>query len=554
MLVLAIAVGVNAVTLVLYGKNDADYSNAIDITEAQFDHVFNVKDNYARARMIIREIYYPNNTMANLDALYTELDTVLISARDELADLRQIVTDGARVMIDTIMPLVEKYRTDSKTVVDILRGVGYVDIDDQAYRNAMHNAQEVTESMAKEYADRLSSDITSLSRIQLEALQHVSTVLSDAAAQTQVVMAIFLVIIAVMAFYIPSLISKPLVPLTTFMKKASATGDIVFSPQEVTVVDRYSKYKDEIGQLIAATADFMKGINHEMDVLEGVADGDLTIQPHILSDKDKVGISLTKVVDNLNSMFSEIQAATAQVSTGSKQIADGAQSLAQGATEQAASIEELSSSIADIAEKTKINAATSGKTAVLSKSIKENAEKGSRQMDEMIAAVGDINESSKNISKIIKTVDDIAFQTNILALNAAVEAARAGQHGKGFAVVAEEVRSLAAKSAEAAKDTGAMIQNSMDKAELGVRIASETGESLKEIVTGINESSQLVSEIARSSEEQSLDIAQINTGLDQVAQVVQQNSATAEESAAASEEMSGQSDMLHQLIAQFKLD
>ena len=236
----------------------------------------------------------------------------------------------------------------------------------------------------------------------------------------------------------------------------------------------------------------------------------------------------------------------------SRQIADGSQALAQGSTEQAASIDRLSLSIGEIADKTKANAEMADRAASLANTIKQNAEKGSLQMDEMTSAVRDINAASQSISKVIKAIDDIAFQTNILALNAAVEAARAGQHGKGFAVVAEEVRNLAGKSAEAAKDTGALIANSMEKAELGARIADETAASLAEIVSGINESSQIVSEIAKSSEEQSIGIAEINHGIDQVAQVVQQNSATAEQSAASSAEMSDKSAILDNLVTQFQ--
>jgi methyl-accepting chemotaxis protein len=215
-------------------------------------------------------------------------------------------------------------------------------------------------------------------------------------------------------------------------------------------------------------------------------------------------------------------------------------------------VQELSSSIAEIAQKTKDNAQMAERAATLGNDIKITAEKGSQQMDEMMLAVKDINTSSRNISKVIKSIDDIAFQTNILALNAAVEAARAGQHGKGFAVVAEEVRNLAAKSAESAKDTERLIADSIEKAELGSRIADETAASLTEIVEGIDESSQLVVEIAKSSEEQSAGITQVNRGIEQVAQVTQQNSATAQQSAAASQEMSGQSIMLEKLITQFK--
>ena len=368
-----------------------------------------------------------------------------------------------------------------------------------------------------------------------------------------IVLAFAVTIALFFAFYISSLISKPLRTLSGFMKKAGSTGDITLDSSEAKAIGKYALVKDEIGLTLAGAASFIKHVTTIAGKLETIANGDLVVDIDLLSSEDTMGKSMQQMIDNLNTMFLEIQASTNQVSTGSKQVADGAQTLAQGATEQAASIEELSSSITEIAERTRANAATAEKTSRLSGAIKENAEKGSHQMNEMITAVKDINDASQSISKIINTIDDIAFQTNILALNAAVEAARAGQHGKGFAVVAEEVRNLASKSAEAAKDTGDMIQNSMEKAQLGSRIAGETAESLREIVIGINESSNLIEEIATSSAEQSSGIEQINTGIDQVAQVVQQNSATAEESAAASEEMSGQSDMLQQLIAQFKL-
>jgi methyl-accepting chemotaxis protein len=351
-------------------------------------------------------------------------------------------------------------------------------------------------------------------------------------------------------------VSRPLKKIAKFAENIK-TGELGLTKNTQSTIAVHSS--DEVGMMArtleSAYAELRSYVGEIKDRMTDLANGDLTKESEFdfLGDFILIKDSINDINRKLNQTMSEINTTSSQVSVGAKQVADGAQSLAQGSTEQAASVQELSSSIAEIAEITKTNAATANRTSQLSITIKENAERGSRQMDEMITAVKDINDASQSISKIIKTIDDIAFQTNILALNAAVEAARAGQHGKGFAVVAEEVRNLASKSAEAAKDTGDMIQKTIEKAELGSRIASETAESLVEIVSGINESTQLVTEIAESSEQQSMGISQVNIGIDQVAQVVQQNSATAQQSAAASEQMSGQSSMLEQLIAQFKL-
>ncbi|MCL2019527.1 MAG: methyl-accepting chemotaxis protein [Oscillospiraceae bacterium] len=348
-------------------------------------------------------------------------------------------------------------------------------------------------------------------------------------------------------------ITGPLIHLTAFMKKASSTGDISLTDEDKQIVGRASKTKDELGQCISASADFVARIAEVSDVLKVTANGDLTANISLLSERDEMGSSLQTMLSSLNSLFGNINDSTEQVSTGSRQIADSAQALASGSTEQAASVEELTATVSDISEKTKQNAVMAGKASELAKTIKQKAEKGNSQMNEMMAAVSEINQASQSINKVIKVIDDIAFQTNILALNAAVEAARAGDAGKGFAVVAEEVRNLAGKSAEAAKDTGSLIVNSIEKAEVGTRIAQETAASLAEIVDGINESSKVVAQIASSSEEQSVAVSQINNGLNQVTLVIQQNSATAEESAAASEHMSSQSNLLEELVRRFKL-
>jgi methyl-accepting chemotaxis protein len=367
------------------------------------------------------------------------------------------------------------------------------------------------------------------------------------------ILAITVIVSLFLAIYVSGLISKPLKIITAFMKKAGATGDVTLRPEDVANIGRLQEAKDELGELIVGCAGFVGHVTNISNNLDTIANGDLTVELQLLSENDVMGKALQQMVHKLNGMFGEIKTATNQVSTGSVQIADGAQLLAQGATEQSATVQELSASVTEVNGQTKANAGLANDAKKLGEDIRANAERGNAQMEQMIKAVGEISDASTAIGKVIKIIDDIAFQTNILALNAAVEAARAGQHGKGFAVVADEVRSLAAKSAEAAKNTSELIATSIEKSEQGAAISKETAESLGQIVGGIVQSSELVAKIAESSNAQSLSIGQIGEAIDQVSQVIQQNSATAEESAAASEEMSGQATMLQQLIAQFRL-
>jgi methyl-accepting chemotaxis protein len=286
-----------------------------------------------------------------------------------------------------------------------------------------------------------------------------------------------------------------------------------------------------------------------------MAEGDLDVTIDV-DTRDEVGVlatSFRKMSDNINEVLSNINNASEQVASGAKQVSDSSVELSQGATEQASSIEELTASIEEISSQTKLNADNANEANELAEIARENAAQGNGQMKEMLKAMEDINESSTSISKIIKVIDEIAFQTNILALNAAVEAARAGQHGKGFAVVAEEVRNLAARSANAAKETTDMIEGSIKKVEGGTKIATETAGALNKIVEGVAKVANIVSDIATASNEQAIGIAQINQGIMQVSEVVQTNSATSEESAAASEELSSQAELLREQVSRFKL-
>lgn len=309
------------------------------------------------------------------------------------------------------------------------------------------------------------------------------------------------------------------------------------------------KRVDEIGMMASAMDDFAKNLEEEiLAAFKSLAAGDFTFKANGLI-KEPLG----QANQNLNQLMSQLNSAADQMNAGAGQVNNASQSLSQGATEQASALEEITSSLGELGEQTKTNAESANQANQLSGQSKSVAKKGNRQMQEMVAAMNEINVSSQNISKIIKVIDEIAFQTNLLALNAAVEAARAGKHGKGFAVVAEEVRNLAARSAKAAKETADLIEGSVEKTAKGSDIANLTADALVEIVNDVSLTTQLIGDIAESSNQQAQGISQVNRGLIQIDQVTQQNTANAEESAAAAEELSAQADELRTMLGQFKL-
>jgi methyl-accepting chemotaxis protein len=289
------------------------------------------------------------------------------------------------------------------------------------------------------------------------------------------------------------------------------------------------------------------------DIAQG--EGDLTKRVPVTA-KDEIGRvaeSFNQFVDKIERLVSEVKSGAVQIDAGGTQIASASQSMAQGASEQASSLQQISASLEEISGQTQQAAENARQANALAQESKQSADRGQHEMSQMNDAVNAIKQSSGEISKIIKVIDEIAFQTNLLALNAAVEAARAGEAGKGFAVVAEEVRNLAHRSAEAAKSTSSMIEESVKRSEAGVQIAGRVGQSLEAITVSTNKVSALLAEIASAASEQATGVGQINQGVSQLDQVTQQNAGNSEELASSAEELSSQVASLNDLVGQFKV-
>ncbi len=320
--------------------------------------------------------------------------------------------------------------------------------------------------------------------------------------------------------------------------------------QDITSLSRISEYLNSEVSSLSADIQLM-------------AHGDLTVEP-VTGESDEythdarktmlqLNDALIHTIRNMGEKLGQVQAASDQVSSGAQQMAQASQSLAQGASEQASNIEEITSSMQEMGAMTNQNTATAKEALILSRESINTAEKSSESMQKLSEAIQKIKESSDETSKIIKTIDEIAFQTNLLALNAAVEAARAGEAGKGFAVVAEEVRNLAMRSAEAARETSLMIETAINNSDNGVSLNTEVTESLQEMISQVNKIEELVEEISSASNQQKEGIDQVSDAMEQMSNVIQQNSANSEETASVAEELTSQAQVMKEMVSEFKI-
>jgi len=464
--------------------------------------------------------------------------------------------------MDEALGLLEQYHSNADSDSGAQAAQQLIDVIKKRYEYtdnflAASNASDVAMTTAIPLGEAATEEIdTAINYVYDNVEERVYNTRSNAVFSLIVMIAAVLLVIITaifIAFALARSITRPLAKMQSAMEQAGKTGNLNYSEEVKKYILLEAQSKDEIGQSLLAFSSFVDNMVYAGKCLEKVANNDLTIDVNLVSSEDTMGTALKTLVYNLNVAFHSISSAADQVTNGSQHVSDTSIALSQGATEQASSVEELSASMEEISAQTKYNADNANQANSLAETAKTNAEHGNGQMQEMLRAMQEIDDASNNISKVIKVIDDIAFQTNILALNAAVEAARAGEAGKGFAVVADEVRNLAARSASAAKETTEMIEGSIQKTEKGTKIANETAVALAKIVAGIDHVANLVGDINAASNEQSLGIAQVNQGIMQVSQVVQTNAATSEESAAASEEMSSQAQLLRDMIAQFKL-
>ncbi len=458
-------------------------------------------------------------------------------------DFNKLVSSDVKVTVDNVVAFAGNLE-DKKFITSASKVGGAIN----EFKGFIEKSLELTEQQTKkiQQLNATGAEIIATFRDFLEQLNRSI----DDAKKTAVTAVIVIIIFGVVFlfagtfFLLRSIILKPIQNVMGFVERLSL-GDLSARLN--------MNQMDEIGRMGAALDAVVEDLNIKASIADAISEGDLMQNVKSASQQDVLGNALTKMVGNLNSIVSNILFSVSQVNTSAGQVSDSSQSLSQGATEQASSLEEITSSMVEINNQAKTNAENATQANNLAVSTQSASKNGVEKMKTLMSAMSGISESSKEIGKIIKTIDDIAFQTNLLALNAAVEAARAGKHGKGFAVVAQEVRTLASRSAKAARETSDLIEGSVKRVSEGSNIAEETSKALAEISESITKVVDLVSEIATASNEQAQGVSQVNQGLSQIDGVTQQNAANAEQASSAAAILSSQAAEVRELLSQFKL-
>ncbi len=444
-------------------------------------------------------------------------------------------------LIEEMKPIHQAIHESAQTVLDL----NETDPD---------QAKEMYQNVVKANVNELVSILDQVSEITQGLVEDSQNSLNRSIYTTEVVSFVTMMLILLMNVLLVLLVVKRiLVPIQTITESSRqlSEGKLDF---QIDV-----KNQDELGQLADSLNTSVKNlklyITDITEILNSIAEGDLGKESSItyIGDFVQIQTAISTISRQLNQTLSQIQSSANQVDSGANQVAIGAQSLAQGATEQASEVDNLLNMVERVTVQINNNAETAASTTREADDVGGSITVCNEQMQEMAEAMNQISACSGEIQHIIKTIEDIAFQTNILALNAAVEAARAGSAGKGFAVVADEVRNLAAKSADAAKDTTALIEKTLTVVENGSLLTGKTQESLNSVVAGAENVTADIKKISDASKEQELAINRIRDGISQISTVVQSNSATSEESAAASEELASQAQLLKRLIGSFRL-